>query len=148
MVEIKDVVEKHREALLYIICGGFTTIVAWVAYAIFVWLGLELNISNILSWICGVAFAFAVNKWIVFCSRCVEKTVIIKEFCSFCGARIFTGAIAIILFPILFNLGLDQTLFDTAGLAAKMATSVIEIALNWIFSKYYIFKHDPKDVIS
>jgi putative flippase GtrA len=140
--------KKHREAILYIICGGFTTLVAWVTYALFVWLGMELNVSNILSWICGLFFAFAVNKWIVFCSRCTEKTVLAKEFCSFCGARIFTGVIAIILFPILYDLGLDQSLFGTAGFMAKITTSILEIALNWIFSKYYVFKRNPKDMIS
>jgi putative flippase GtrA len=148
MSDTNALMKKHREAVLYIICGGFTTLVTWLTYALFVSLGMELNVSNILSWICGLLFAFAVNKWVVFCSRCTEKTVLAKEFCSFCGARVFTGAIAIILFPILYNLGLDQSLFGTAGFMAKIATSILEIALNWIFSKYYVFKHDPKNMIS
>lgn len=141
MAPPNEIMTKHKEAILYIICGGLTTLVTWGTYAVFVNLGMEINAANILSWICGVLFAFVVNKWIVFSSRSVKAGVIVKELGSFFGARIFTGIIAIVLFPILYGLGLNQSLFGTDGFLAKIVTSVLEIALNWIFSKYYIFKH-------
>ena len=121
---------EHKEVILYLIFGVLTTVVNWLAYAAFVWIGLDINVSNILSWIVGVSFAFVVNK----CRK------VIKEFGSFVGARIFTGIIAILLFPLLYNIGLNQSLFGTDGFLAKIVTSVIEIVLNWIFSKYLIFK--------
>jgi putative flippase GtrA len=138
----------RREALLYIIFGGFTTLVTWGTYAVFVWMGIELNISNILSWICGVSFAFVVNKWIVFECRSTKPSVVMKELGSFFSARIFTGLIAIVLFPILLAVGMDGSLMGVDGFQAKIVTSIIEIALNWIFSKYMIFKkgaHQPAD---
>ncbi len=137
---INDMLTKYREAVLYVICGGFTTLVTWFTYAVFVWIGLELNVSNILSWICGVSFAFVVNKWFVFESKSLENVTIAKELSMFVGARIFTGVIAWILFPILLAVGLNQTILGTEGLLAKIIVSIIEIALNWIFSKYMIFK--------
>ena len=115
---------EHKEVILYLIFGVLTTVVNWLAYAAFVWIGLDINVSNILSWIVGVSFAFVVNKWYVFESRSLESRKVIKEFGSFVGARIFTGIIAILLFPLLYNIGLNQSLF----------------VLNWIFSKYLIFK--------
>ena len=131
---------EHKEVILYLIFGVLTTVVNWLAYAAFVWIGLDINVSNILSWIVGVSFAFVVNKWYVFESRSLESRKVIKAFGSFVGSRIFTGIIAILLFPLLYNIGLNQSLFGTDGFLAKIVTSVIEIVLNWIFSKYLIFK--------
>lgn len=147
MVDIETLMRKYREGLLYIVCGGVTTLVTWLTYAVFVFMGIDLNISNVLSWVCGITFAFVVNKWIVFSSRSIEANTVLKEFGSFICARIFTGAIAIILFPILFNLGLNQSLMGVEGFLAKIVTSILEIGLNWIFSKYYIFKHYEDDTL-
>ena len=145
---IVDTYNEHKEVILYVICGGFTTLVTWATYALFVWVGLELNVSNILSWICGVSFAFVVNKWIVFESKSLQQTKILKELTMFFSARIFTGVIAWILFPILLWLGMNQVILGTEGMIAKIVVSVIEIALNWIFSKYFIFKKEDAKVIA
>ena len=142
MIPFMDAYKKHREAVDYIICGGFTTLITWASYALFVFLGIDLNISNIASWICGVLFAFIVNKWIVFRSKSTELLTIGKELTGFFGARIFTGIVAFILFPILLSIGLNQSILGTEGMLAKIVVSVLEIALNWVFSKYMIFKHD------
>ncbi len=136
---------KYREVIMYVIMGGFTTIVTWLTYTLFVQCGIEINLSNILSWICGVSFAFVVNKWFVFECKSLKPLTVIRELGSFVGARIVTGVIAIVLFPILYNLGLNQSLFGTDGLPAKIVTSIIEIALNWIFSKYLIFRKNQNE---
>ena len=60
---------KHEEIILYLIFGFLTTVVNWGAYTILVMCGVEINISNIISWIIGVLFAFTVNKWYVFKSK-------------------------------------------------------------------------------
>ncbi|MBE6523509.1 MAG: GtrA family protein [Thermoplasmata archaeon] len=137
---ITDMYTKYRELILYGIYGVLTTLVTWVSYAIFVNLGMELNLGNILSWICGVAFAFVTNKWFVFESKSLKTTKVLTELSLFVGARIFTGVIAWILFPILLWLGMDQMLFGTEGFVAKIVVSVIEIVLNWVLSKYMVFR--------
>ena len=137
---VQDMLTKHREAILYVVCGGFTTLVSWFTYAVFVWVGLDLNVSNILSWFCAVLFAFVVNKWIVFESKSLETKKVSIELILFFGARIFTGVLSWILFPILLWIGLDQTILGTEGLIAKIIVTIVEIALNWVFSKYMIFK--------
>lgn len=134
-----DIMGKYKEPILYIFFGGLTTLVSWATYAAFVWAGLEINLSNILSWVCGVTFAFVVNKWFVFESKSLAPKTVLRELGSFFVARIFTGVIAIVLFPILYNLGLNQSLLGTDGFLAKIVTSILEIILNWIFSKYLIF---------
>ena len=132
--------EKNREVVMYLFFGVLTTVVSWLSYAIFVHLGIDINISNALSWVCGVLFAFTTNKWFVFLSRSVSLKTLLFELGSFFGARIFTGVIAIILFPILYSIGLNQSLFNTDGFLAKIVTSMVEIILNWLFSKYIVFR--------
>ena len=139
---ISDMYGKHQEAFLYIFFGGLTTLVTWASYAAFVWSGIELNMSNILSWIFGVTFAFIVNKWYVFQSKTIEHKKVAKEAILFYLARIFTGVVAWVLFPILLWIGMDQSILGTEGFLAKIVVSVIEIALNWVLSKYIIFKKD------
>ena len=136
---------NNREVMMYLIFGVLTTIVSWASYAAFVWMGIDINISNALSWVCGVLFAFVTNKWFVFESKSTGIKTLVYELGSFFGARIFTGIIAIVLFPILYSIGLNQSLFGTDGFVAKMITSFIEIVLNWIFSKYIVFKKGKKE---
>ena len=143
-VDFRELYRKHEEVVLYLFFGVLTTVVNWGAYAILVSLGVEINLSNIISWIVGVSFAFAVNKWFVFKSRILVPIVVLRELGSFFAARIVTGAIAIILFPIVYALGMDQTLFGIDGFLAKMFTTVIEIFLNWLFSKFLIFDISKK----
>ena len=131
--------DSHRELISYLFFGVLTTVVSWITYALFVWIGIDINISNILSWVCGVTFAFVVNKWFVFMSRQLTAEVVLRELGSFYAARIFTGVVAFILFPVFYNIGLDQSLLGTDGFLAKIVTSIVEIILNWIFSKYLIF---------
>ena len=133
--------KNHKEAVLYIVCGGFTTLISWASYALFVSAGIELNISNILSWVCGVLFAFVVNKWIVFECKSIEKITILKELGGFIGSRIATGILAFVLFPVLLYIGLDQSIMGFDGMVARIITSIIEIALNWVLSKYFVFTH-------
>ena len=140
-----DLFGKHREGLLYLICGAGTVFVSWGTYALFVWLGIDINISNVLSWICGVSFAFVLNKWVVFLSRSVERSVLAKEISSFFFLRIVTGVVAIVAFPILYNLGMNQSLFDIDGLVAKITVSMIEILLNYFASKFVVFRKNKEN---
>ncbi|MCL2032302.1 MAG: GtrA family protein [Methanomassiliicoccaceae archaeon] len=140
-----DLFGKHREGLLYLICGAGTVFVSWGTYALFVWLGIDINISNVLSWVCGVSFAFVLNKWVVFLSRSVERSVLAKEISSFFFLRIVTGVVAIVAFPILYNLGMNQSLFDIDGLVAKITVSMIEILLNYFASKFVVFRKNKEN---
>ena len=142
---ITELYRKHEEIILYLIFGFLTTVVNWGTYTVLVMCGVEINISNIISWIVGVLFAFTVNKWYVFKSKILAPTVVLRELVSFFAARIVTGAIAIILFPIVYALGMDQTIFGIDGAVAKVFTTILEIVLNWAFSKFLIFGVSKKE---
>ncbi len=133
---------KHGEAIRYIFFGGLNVVVTWVSYAVLVLIGVAPTISNATSWVIGVTFAFVVNKLYVFNSKTMETKAVGKEAASFTLGRIATGIIAIVGFPILYNLGLDQQLLGVDGFLSKITVTVIETALNYFISKYLVFKHN------
>ncbi len=133
---------KHGEAIRYIFFGGLNVVVTWVSYAVLVLIGVAPTISNAASWVIGVTFAFVVNKLYVFNSKTMETKAVGKEAASFTLGRIATGIIAIVGFPILYNLGLDQQLLGVDGFLSKITVTVIETALNYFISKYLVFKHN------
>lgn len=141
--DLKRLVDKHSEGIRYILFGILTVLVSWGTYALFVQF-IDPVISNALSWFCAVIFAFFVNKYFVFLSKSWEPILVVRELSQFFGARIFTGIVAIVLFPILIWIGLDQPLLGIEAMWARGVTSMVEIALNWVFSKYMIFKK-PED---
>lgn len=151
MGKLGDLFNVHREVILYVFWGAFTTVVTLLSYTAFVrLLGIDPNISNILSWVCGVVFAFVVNKWLVFESKSTDLRTVTRELGFFFSSRIFTGVVAALLFPFLnITLGFNAIIIDidflepilgTDGMFSKIITSLVEIALNWVLSKYVVFK--------
>ena len=141
MKKIRELTIKYKEFLIYLIFGVLTTIVSWGTYALFVsLLNLSIEISNSLSWVCAVLFAFVTNKFFVFESKNRNLKTIFKEFITFVSSRLLTGAIEIFGVPILVKIGLGATIFGIDGMVAKVLVSVIVVILNYIFSKLIVFK--------
>ena len=151
MGKIKELYLKHKEIVNYLIFGVLTTVINWIAYTVAIKVlsggqgsGTEFDsnmfISNVFAWIVAVAFAFITNKLWVFESKSKDKELILKEAASFVGSRLGTGVIEIGLFPLLFELGLNESLFGVEGFVAKIIVSVIVIILNYLFSKFWVFK--------
>jgi len=138
---IGEFMTRHRELISYAFWGVATTLVSLGTYAVFVHFSINSSISNILSWICGVAFAFVTNKLFVFRSKSLERNVVMKEGSLFVGSRIFTGVVAWVLFPVLLWIGLDQDFLGFENMWTKIVTSIVEIGLNWVLSKHLVFKH-------
>lgn len=147
--------KQQREIISYLFWGVMTTVVSWLSYSLFAFLfrgsvqeldlfGIEMSmvvlLSNILSCICAIGFAFVVNKLWVFQSKSWKAQVWLQELWKFISARIITGIIEIIAVPILVGIGLDQMIFGVEGMFAKVVVSVVVVVLNYVFSKLFIFK--------
>ena len=137
---LKDFVMRHDEGIRYIIFGILTVIVSWISYAALALLGMNYSLANGLSWFCAVIFAFFVNKYFVFRSMDSKKQTLGAELLEFFAARIFTGAVAIILFPILIRIGLDFVFLGVPGLFARGVNTAVEVILNYILSKFVVFR--------
>lgn len=155
MKTISEYMEKYKEIISYLFWGVMTTMVSWISYSLFalllknqvssftimgVRISLVVLVSNILSWICAVLFAFVTNKLWVFHSKSWEIRVFVPELGKFIFARLVTGVLEIVLVPLLVGIGLNQTILGIEGMAAKVAVSVLIVVLNYIFSKIFIFK--------
>ena len=142
MIEkIKALYRAHKEGILYLLFGGLTTLISILSFWLFsLMLGEERYLlSNFLSWVLAVIFAFVTNKTLVFDSKKTDKSTLLREGLEFLGARVF-------------SLGLEEgglwLLLDAFGMAplpsgdliAKVIMSVIVILVNYFLSKFIIFK--------
>lgn len=145
MDKLRALFLKYREIISYLFFGGLTTVVSWVAYALFVGaFHTGVNVGNLLSWICAVTFAFVTNKLWVFQSKGWQWPKWVKEAAAFYAGRVFSGLVELGGLPLLMKLGLDQSVFGVDGLVAKVVVSVVVIILNYFLSKFFAFK-TPKD---
>ncbi len=156
---MKNLFKKYKEVILYLIFGVLTTLVSWGSYAIFVNIcGFSVLVSNAISWVCGVVFAFITNKIWVFESKSWKPTLIVKEAVGFVSSRALTGVLEIFGVPLLSSTGFDNIFFSivekigfkmrifyTDGIYSKFAFAFIVIILNYVFSKLIVFKNKDKN---
>ena len=142
MKKIKELFEKYKEMIMYLVFGAGTTVVNWVTYSALTVTGavINMNIANIIAWVAAVVFAYITNKICVFESKSWKADVLVKEIGMFLGARMFSGLFEIGLFPVLMWMGLNQEIFGVEGMFAKVLISVVVVVLNYVFSKLLIFK--------
>ncbi len=126
---------KYRELIVYVIVGVLTTIVSLLSYYLFAYtLEIQYLISNFLSWVCAVVFAYITNKVWVFQNYDFALSNIVKEIVAFIGARIATlGIDMLIMFVMVDMLSLQD-------LVAKITVQVIVTILNYILSKFLVFR--------
>jgi putative flippase GtrA len=121
---------KYKEVILYLIFGGLTTLVNILSYAIFTQF-INWQVSNILSWILSVLFAYITNRKFVFKS---QTTSIIKEMISFFSFRILSLCLDMAFMLIFIDI------ININNMLAKVIVQVLVIILNYVFSKVFIFK--------
>ena len=138
METIRRLWKKYREVLLYLIFGGLTTLVNYAALWLFydvlgIRKGKALG-ANALAWVVAVLFAFVTNKLLVFASKSTDRATVTRETVSFFLARLFSlGLETAVLWLGDNQLGINTWI-------VKLAASVIVVAMNYIFSKWLIFK--------
>ncbi len=123
--------QKYQELINYIIVGVLTTIVSIGSYALFR-IFMYYQLANIASWICAVTFAYFTNRKYVFRS---QNKNIIKEFNKFIILRILSLLSEIAIMFILVSI------LDFNDLISKIVVQFIVLALNYIFSKLFVFKN-------
>ncbi len=126
---------KYKEYILYVLFGCIT---AAVNYGVFVLcryvFHMDIVTTNVLAWIFAVLAAFITNKIWVFESKSLKLKVMLKEFVQFVIARALTLVIETFLLWLFVNK------FHVNDLIMKIITNIIVIILNYIFSKFIIFK--------
>ena len=122
---------KHKEVILYLVFGVLATLVSISTFYIFSKvLNMHELIANIFSWICAVGFAYYTNSKWVFESN--DKGI--KSISKFFVGRLFTLVIEeIILLVFVTVMKFDEMII-------KVIAQVIIIILNYVISKWFVFK--------
>ena len=141
MMKCKEYYVKYKEVVNYLVFGVLSTIVNFVSYYLFARIiGIDEVISSGLSWLCSVLFAYITNKLFVFESKNETKKAFIKEMISFFLARIVSGILCDVgTFAIMVKILNINDIFD------KIVTQVMVVIVNYLFSKFIIFKKNHND---
>jgi len=162
--------EKIRKIFMYLVSGGFTTVVNFLSFYIFdLLVKTEVNVSlfgskfdlmvvlnQIIAWVLAVLTAYFTNRIFVFRS----KGSIIRELLTFAGARIISflilelGIFSLMVWicegpmnipqeTIIFELGKFQF---TYLYLVKILNCVFVMIANYVMSKLMVFKKE--DAIS
>ena len=136
---LSRIYKKYKEIINYLIFGGLTTLVSIGTYALFTKLfNIDYLVSNVLSWIIAVLFAFITNKLFVFESKSKDKKQVSKEMINFFFFRVVSLGIEMVIMYTFVDL------LSFNDLITKVIAQVIVILSNYIFSKVFVFKNQIK----
>ena len=131
----KELVKRYWDIISYLIFGVLTTAVNYIVYLpLYNLVGLSAAVSNAIAWAASVAFAYLTNKPFVFKSHDWSINTVVPELVKFVGCRVGSGlAETLIIF-------VTVDLFNFNGNIIKLITSVIVVILNYVASKFLVFR--------
>ena len=136
---MRELLKKYEEIISYLIVGGFTTLVSLLTYYLLVYtlfdpkVTIELQITNVLAWVVSVTFAYFANRKFVF--KSADK-MSLKEVINFYVSRLST---------LIIDMGLMYLLVSVLNFndkIIKIVVQVVVIILNYILSKFIVFKKE------
>ena len=129
---------KYFEIWNYLICGGISTVVNVLCFAITenVLNWNNVTLSTAFAWLVAVVIAYILNKIFVFETNGLTKKELFKEIISFLVFRLLSGVLDIGF----MKLTVDVLHFEKVLM--KIISNIIVVILNYIFSKFIIFKKD------
>ena len=158
---MKELIKKliNKETITYIIFGVGSTVVNLVVFEAFDRLFTAVTrtdltlLTNLIAWVAAVIFAFVTNKIWVFESKSWAGSVLKKEIPSFVGARVFSLGVeelGLLIFIKWLDFGrFEWNVLDIFTLSGKMMVkiglAVIVVIMNYVFSKFIIFKNKEKE---
>lgn len=127
--------KKYKEIILYLLFGVLTFLIGVLTYAFFeLKCGLNELVANIISWLIAVMFAFITNYICVFSARENMTAGFVSQMFRFYLGRLVTLGVEETI------LALFVTWMQCNSLAVKIVAQIIVIILNYVISKWLIFK--------
>lgn len=137
---IKELLYRYRDMIAYLIFGGLTTAVNIVSYWILAHLcSLGVMGSTVIAWILSVMFAYVTNRTWVFHSEARGMQAIFGEMLSFFSCRLATGIVDWVCMLVFAKI------LGWWDLGVKVAANVLVIILNYLASKWVIFRRHDKE---
>lgn len=133
------------EAFMYLFIGGCTTLVNLVVFSVLTYgtsLGssdLGITISNVVSIVLSILFAYVTNKLFVFHSKTNSFKELLYEMGKFIGARIATLVIEV------GGVWLAVSVIGQDKMIGKLETQVLVVIGNYFISKFLVFTGNKED---
>ena len=126
--------EKRSHYIKYLIVGCITMFISVSSFKLIrVYLPeLNENFANVLSIIVAIICSYFMNRAFVFESK--ERNVI-KEFGKFFSGRLVT----LVVEEIVFFVGID--VIQLTDMPVKISSTVIAFVMNYIFSRWMVFRN-------
>lgn len=135
MNRIFELIKKYEGVLSYLFFGALTTLVNYlVFFPLHNWFAWTAVVSNAVAWLVAVVFAFLTNKPFVFKSHDWSAKTVADEALKFVGCRVGSGVFETVMIWLL----VDMLAWN--GNWTKIAVSVLVVVLNYIGSKWLVFK--------
>ena len=127
--------KKYEEGINYLFWGFASFVLNMILFYLLANVcHIQELITNIISWIACVIFAYFTNRMFVFKSQNKDMQSAGTEFIQFISARIGT----LILEEVVIFIGI--TLLHGNNMIVKLIGQVLVIVSNYILSKIWIFK--------
>ena len=167
---MKQLFQKYREIIMYLIFGVLTTVVGFGTYFA-IMLGAEkiwgeamqnethatylavYFAAQIIQWVAAVLFAFFTNRAWVFTDADRSEGTMGRQLVLFAGSRVASLGLDI---AVTYGLTLLLALWITTppvllgfsitpGIIAKVVAAALVIVANYVLSKIFVFKAKKKD---
>ena len=126
------------DVVRYVFFGGCTTLVNLVSFFLLRQAGVQRDLANVISIILAILFAYVVNSKFVFQDKCETLRDHIQPFMKFISARLVTMVIEV------GGVWLLVEILRMNDMMGKFITQFIVLALNYIFSKFFVFTTGKK----
>ena len=128
------------EVFRYFVVGVCTTSLNLLCFWLFSSkLGLNALISNVLAWVISTMFAFVTNCFFVFRVRPGGSGEFFRFMLGFFGERLFTLGVEEVLILVFI------TWLKLPKMPVKFVTTCITIALNYLISKFIVFRRKEEE---
>ncbi|MBU5263729.1 GtrA family protein [Bacillus atrophaeus] len=125
---------------MYIIMGIFTTAVNISSFYILVEiLDTDYKTATVIAWILSVLFAYITNKIYVFQQKTSDMRSLMRELTAFFSVRLLSLGIDLGMMILLVSQ------FHTNETLAKILDNVVIVAVNYIASKWLVFKKTTEE---
>lgn len=136
---MKQLLRKYREFILYALFGIGTVTADVGLYCLLVgWVGIRW--ANAWGWLGAVLFAFFTNKYFVFRTGGKGGGAFWREFAGFVAVRLLSLLVEVRGVDYLVERGVDRPILGVTGGVAKVIVTVIVIIINYVMSKFFIFR--------
>lgn len=126
--------KNMKQLIAYGFFGVLTTLINIIAYWLVRKFDVAIVTSTIIAWLAAVFFAYWSNRKFVFESTNTGLIAVFFEAVYFFMCRIATGVFDVAFMYIFADvIGFDD-------LVIKIVSNVIVVILNYVASKYFIFK--------